>query len=82
MTFENYTMMRPLFFDFSDIECREIKDQFMMGNIMVCPVLEANYEDSGDGYGYEKGEYQFTPIKYDGTKVCGINDYEIKIIGS
>ncbi len=41
---DDYTMMRLLAFDYADDEkACEIKDQFMFGDILVCPVTEAMY---------------------------------------
>ena len=41
-TFDNYTMARMLSFDFShDKEVYDIKDQYMFGRILVCPVTDA-----------------------------------------
>ena len=40
---EGYTLMRSLVFDFiKDKAVHNIKDQFLLGNIMVCPVTEAD----------------------------------------
>jgi alpha-D-xyloside xylohydrolase len=39
---EGYTLMRALVFDFiNDVAVYNIPDQFLLGNIMVCPVTEA-----------------------------------------
>lgn len=44
---ENYTMTRPLIFDFrKDVSVYDIKDQFMFGpSFMICPVTSAMYFD-------------------------------------
>lgn len=46
---EDYTMTRPLFFDFrEDINVYDLKDQFMFGPaFMVCPVTKPMYYDIG-----------------------------------
>ncbi|MBP5681450.1 MAG: DUF5110 domain-containing protein, partial [Bacteroidales bacterium] len=41
VTFDNYTMTRLLAFDFAnDRKVWDIKDEFMLGNLLVCPVTE------------------------------------------
>ncbi|MCX2473493.1 glycoside hydrolase family 31 protein [Pedobacter sp. MC2016-05] len=47
---ENYTMTRPLVFDFrKDVSVYDIKDQFMFGpSFMACPVTTAMYFDPGN----------------------------------
>ncbi|MBQ7238122.1 MAG: DUF5110 domain-containing protein [Bacteroidales bacterium] len=41
VTLDNYTMTRLLAFDFAnDRKVWDIKDEFMLGNILVCPVTE------------------------------------------
>ncbi len=41
VTFDDYTMMRPLFMDFaSDPKVRDIADEFMFGSFLVAPVTD------------------------------------------
>ncbi|WP_305768325.1 glycoside hydrolase family 31 protein [Candidatus Epulonipiscium viviparus] len=45
--FDDYTIMRLLAFDFAeDVIACEVKDEFMFGDILVCPVTEPMYYES------------------------------------
>ncbi len=85
VTEEDYTMMRPLVFDFpGDTEALAQETEFMFGpDFLVCPVTEGHvsswkvylpvnkggWEDTRDGTRYKGGAYHIVPVDMENIPV-------------